>query len=210
VLAGDHEGEGDVPQTAGALVGDVPGRLRSVQTVAEAPAEARVALAASLQRVGVDAVEVLADVLPAGRHEHGAAGVEDGEAEVAGGGEAFAHALQAFEIDEVGQSVRGGLHASSPHVVPHVAAAPAALSPTASVPPVHACSVGPKHTPRRGCSAASRDSYRRAGTRSRAGRASSGGTCPSAAAVGAAAAQGSVNTNPCANPRSQAATTPAS
>src|SRR5450756_250407 len=74
-------------------------------------------------------VELRADVLPAGGHQDGPAGVEDEEADVADGGEAVAHALQAVEIDQVGQRVLGGLHASSPRVVPP----PSALSPTEGV-----------------------------------------------------------------------------
>src|SRR5450756_2829321 len=81
-------------------------------------------------------VELRADVLPAGGHQDGPAGIEDEEADGAGGDEAVAHALQAVEIDQVGQSVLSGPHASFPHVV----SSPSALSPSESVCVLSACS----------------------------------------------------------------------
>src|SRR5450759_5797708 len=59
-------------------------------------------------------MELGADVLPARGHQDGAAGVQDGQNHVAGGGEAVAHALKSLEVDEVGQKMRSALHSSSP------------------------------------------------------------------------------------------------
>jgi hypothetical protein len=107
VPAGDDQGAGDVPEPVGAPVSVVP---RFVQTVEQPLVDAQVALEASAQGLLVAAVELSADVLPAGGDEDGARRVEHGETDVEGGGQAVAHALHAAEIDEAGQGVLGGSH----------------------------------------------------------------------------------------------------